>query len=181
MVTLVTVVLSGCGSSAPTPVVSQPVRSPAVGDAGPLGGYGGEAPGNEAPSEAVTGPTFPLTLRRTGGSASFEDTVVLQSDGRVVVDNGAIHGRLCVLETDQRRELLAALSTLRLGGASTSAPSATVPGVSDPIRITVTDVHGRPVELSDPSLGAVSGMVAALVADVTLTSPAQTRCTSATG
>lgn len=176
-----TLAAGACGSSSPAPTASSPARTGLVADGGPLGGYGGEAPGEQAPSQAVTGPTFPLTLRRTGGSAQFQDTIVLQGDGRLSVDSGAFTGRVCVLGGNERRELLAALSTLRLAGTPAAPSSPSEPGLSDPIRISVTDVHARPVELADPSLGAVAGMVAALVSDVTLTSPAMTRCTPATG
>ncbi|HET7399177.1 MAG TPA: hypothetical protein VFJ94_11725 [Intrasporangium sp.] len=173
--------VAGCGSPSSAPAgEAAPRETPAV-DGGPLDGYAGGAPPDDAAPKAATGPTFPLTLRRTGGRAGFDDTIVLEAGGRLTVDGTAIHGRVCALGPTQRRELLAALSTLRLAGTSTPPASPVDRGESEPIRITVTDVDGRPVDLTDPSLGAVSGMVAALVSDVTLTTPAMTRCTPATG
>lgn len=138
------------------------------------------APGLDRPTAQPTGPTFPLTLRRTGGIAGFHDTVVLNANGSLSVDTDTIHGRLCTLDKATRNSLLVALSTLRLGGPQ--APATPVPESSDtssnPITVTVTDVHHRPVDLGDPSLGEIRSKVTALVSDVTLTIPATTRCTT---
>lgn len=123
------------------------------------------------------GPTFPLTLRRTGGIAGFDDTVVVQASGELYVDTRTVHGRVCQLAEPQRLQLLDVLSTLRHGGAEVSAS----PGAeSDVIRVSVTDARRHPYDLSDPSLGSVSGMVAALISDVALTTPATVTCRMAT-
>ena len=43
--------------------------------------------------------------------------------------------------------------------------------VTDPITISVTDHQARRIDLSDPSLGEISGLVGTLVSDVTLSVP----------
>ncbi|MGN6751310.1 MAG: hypothetical protein ACTHJJ_02010 [Intrasporangium sp.] len=153
---------------------------------GPLGvattltetGPGGGTPGADQPIVDATGPTFPLTFRRTGGIAGFHDTVVINANGTLSVDTDTIHGRICNLDKGRRNGLLVALSTLRLGAPAltpTQLPDSTDTS-SNPITITVTDVHHHPVDLDDPSLGEIRSTVTALVADVTLTVPATTRC-----
>lgn len=62
------------------------------------------------------------------------------------------------------------------GSGGAPADGADTDGESSRIRISVADVHDRPVHLDDPSLADVSSMVSLLVADVTLTTPATTRC-----
>jgi hypothetical protein len=133
------------------------------------------------------GPQFPLTVRRTGGVAGFDDRIVLRADGKLLVDTRSVHGRVCTLGGAQLRQIVGALSTLRLGPWRISAtPTDGAPGdqgdpasipASDPILISVTDDRSRAVDLTDPSVGEVAGLVATLVADVTLTAPATTRCT----
>ena len=151
---------------------------------------GGAGTGTSTTADATVGPEygpqFPLVLRRTGGVAGFDDRIVLRSDGKLLVDTLSVHGRVCTLGGAQLRQIVGALSTLRLGPWSISAtptdgaPSdpASVPS-SDPIIISVTDDRSRAVDLADPSVGEVAGLVATLVADVTLTAPATTRCTDA--
>ena len=145
--------------------------------------------GSDAASPSY-GPAFPLTLRRTGGIAGFDDRIVLDLDGRVRVETRSVHGRVCRLGAQQQRQLVTLLATLRLDPpvaepttdlltsdqvvAGPDAPDA----VSDPITITVTDDDARPIDLSDPSLGEISGLVGGLVSDVTLSVPATTRCTT---
>lgn len=141
------------------------------------------APGLEGTGRGRTGPTFPLTLRRTGGIADFHDTVVLTGNGTLSVDTDTIHGRTCQLDKATSNGLLVALSTLRLAGPRPVPTD--VPVSSDassvPITVTVTDVHHRPVQLDDPSLGEIRSRVAALVGDVALSAPARTRCTTPGG
>lgn len=145
--------------------------------------------GADTGSEASYGPQFPLTLRRTGGIAGFDDRVVLDANGRVHVETRSVHGRVCRLDPPLQRQLLSLLEALRLGaGASTgtSVPADRPTPVdaqateSDPITISVTDDRARAVDLSDPSLGEIAGLVATLVGDVTLSVPATTSCTSPT-
>ena len=142
--------------------------------------------GNDALS-APYGPAFPVTLRRTGGMAGFDDHVVLDLDGRVHVETRTVHGRVCTLGPPQLHQLVALLAALRLGprpsddlpsgDASPSEPASASPDpVTDPITISVTDHEARRIDLSDPSLGEVSGLVGTLVSDVTLSVPATTRC-----
>ncbi|GGN07134.1 hypothetical protein GCM10009721_38570 [Terrabacter tumescens] len=141
------------------------------------------------------GPTFPLTLRRTGGIAGFDDRIVLDLDGRLHVETRSVHGRVCTLAPAQQRRLVSLLATLRLDPSTTDLPTSDLPGdqgpvgpdtpdapdaVTDPITITVTDDEARPIDLSGPSLGEVSGLVGVLVGDVTLSVPATTRCTTPT-
>ena len=131
-------------------------------------------------------PEFPLTLRRTGGIAGFDDRVVLEADGRIRVDTRSVHGRVCTLTASQQRQLVTLLATLRLSVA-TDLPTDDLPPLdpdqteSDPITISVTDDLARELALSDPSLGEVAGLVATLVSDVTLSVPATTRCTQKAG
>ena len=181
------VALSGCAAGAPanngtpTPIDSrlptQTFAGGAIGDA----------------TDPIIGPVFPLTLRRTGGVAGYDDTVILQADGTVLVTTRSIHGRECQLSGAQQKHLLSLLSTLRLVDA-TETPTAgglggTVDGsvpegddetTNDAIVIDITDHKLRPLDLSDPSLGEVAGLVGSLVADVTLSTPAATECTTPT-
>ncbi|EWS99727.1 hypothetical protein N865_21100 [Intrasporangium oryzae NRRL B-24470] len=129
-------------------------------------------------------PAFPLTLRRTGGIAGYDDTIVLKADGQLIVDTRTVRGRSCTLGSSPQRRLIAALSALRLDESRAPVGIQTTPSdssgtgdeTSDPIHISVTDKEARPVDLSDPSLGEVASMVGALIADVTLSSPATTAC-----
>ena len=110
------------------------------------------------------GPTFPLTLRRTGGIAGFDDQIVLEANGRVRVETRSVHGRVCTLSAPQQRQLVTLLATLRLGSSTAPPPTdgstALDPDAvpeSDPITISVTDHQARAIDLSDPSLGEISG------------------------
>ena len=179
------VALGGCAAGAPasngtpTPIASrQPART-----------FAGGAIGDS--TEPLIGPVFPLTLRRTGGVAGYDDTVILQADGIVLVDTRTIHGRTCRLSGSQQKHLLSLLSTLRLVDASptpasggTGGSTGSAPGdddaPNDAIVIDITDHKLRPLDLADPSLGEVAGLVGALVADVTLSTPATTQCTTPT-
>lgn len=152
---------------------------------------GSAASGGSGGSDALApsyGPSFPLVLRRTGGIAGFDDRIVLDLDGRMHVETRSVHGRVCTLPAQQQRQLVSLLATLRLDPPATDLSSGDVPTgdlatvapdpVTDPITISVTDDRARPIDLSDPSLGEISGLVAGLVGDVTLTAPATTRCTT---
>jgi hypothetical protein len=131
-------------------------------------------------------PEFPLTLRRTGGIAGFDDRIVLEANGRLRVDTRSVRGRVCTLAAPQQHQLVTLLATLRLGQGTDLAGEA-VPArdpeltESDPITISVTDDKARELDLSDPSLGEISGLVGDLVSDVTLSVPATTRCTHEVG
>jgi len=177
--------LGGCGAASPGDQ-TDPTSSTATSStpAPPRVGGGG----NDALS-APDGPAFPLTLRRTGGMAGFDDHVVLGLDGLVHVETRTVHGRVCTLGAPQLRQLVALLATVRLGTRlSEDLPSGDAPAgesgavsadpVTDPITIAVTDHEARRIDLSDPSLGEVSGLVGTLVNDVTLSVPATTRCTT---
>jgi hypothetical protein len=176
--------MTGCGVDAPadgSAATTVPGSSPMT--PGERFGVGG----GQAGSSGEYGPKFPLTLRRTGGIAGFDDRIVLRADGKVLVDTRSIHGRVCTLSPAQQRQLISALSMLRLGPwPSTSReddftpPDPASPGESDPITISITDNGSRAVDLSDPSLGEVAGLVGSLVSDVTLSTPATTRCTTPT-
>ncbi|WP_330475664.1 hypothetical protein [Terrabacter sp. C0L_2] len=150
--------------------------------------------GSDAASPSY-GPAFPLTLRRTGGIAGFNDRIVLDLDGRLHVETRSVHGRVCTLAPTQQRQLVSLLATLRLDPSAAGLPTSDPAGgqgpvgpdspdapdaVTDPITITVTDDEARPIDLSDPSLGEISGLVGVLVSDVTLSVPATTRCTTPT-
>jgi hypothetical protein len=182
---IATLVVGGCGAAAPA------ARSDASGDgSGPVATTTTSAPqrlvaggGSASPSYS---PQFPLTLRRTGGIAGFDDRVVLEADGRIRVDTLSVHGRVCTLTASQQGQLLTLLATLRLSPAS-DLPTDDVPPLdpdqaeSEPITISVTDDLARDLALGDPSLGEVAGLVGTLVSDVTLSVPALTRCTHEAG
>lgn len=172
--------LGACGTASAT--VSDPTtlgHRPSTAAAAPRGGAG-QVPQEVSPRDS-RGPVFPLTLRRTGGIADYADTVVLEATGRVRVETRQVHGRVCTLAKGQREQLFSLLSTLRGDGAG-DAPSQTVvsgePTEFDVIRISLTDARNQLFDLSDPSLGSVSGMVGGLVSDVALTSPSTVSCTT---
>ncbi len=178
--------LTGCAASTPGGSATQvPVDA--------ADGFAGGAVGDA--TDPLIGPVFPLTLHRTGGIAGYDDRIVLRADGTVLVDTRSIHGRQCRLTTDQQKQMLSLLGTLRLVdrtpsssdgsvGSATGGPTAVDSGTgeerNDAIVIAVTDHKERPVDLSDPSLGEVAGLVGALVSDVTLSSPAVTECRTPT-
>lgn len=174
--------MGGCGADPypedpVTPRATQPTTSPTE-----VFGLGGDDS-----LSASSGPEFPLTLRRTGGIAGFDDRIVLDASGRVRVETRSVHGRICTLDRSQQRRLVSVLATLRLGPASTAQPSddftAVDPGAapeSDPITISVTDDQAREIDLRDPSLGEIASLVGSLVSDVTLSVPATTRCMTPT-
>lgn len=180
--------LTGCGVDVPSTDGDFTTPAHLATSSGAPGGAGTTAPTTAAGTLAPEyGPQFPLTLRRTGGVAGFDDRIVLRSDGKLLVDTLSVHGRVCTLGGAQLRQIVGALSTLRLGPWSFSATTtdeapldpSSLPS-SDPIIISVTDDLSRAVDLTDPSVGEVAGLVATLVADVTLTTPATTRCVDAT-
>lgn len=165
-----------------------------LGDPGVGGVQGGDVGGAGRGSAA---PIFPLTVHRTGGIAGFDDRLTLRADGRVIVNTLSVHDRLCTLSGATRSQMMTALEILKVdplapGGLGVSGQGSDdgVPagggdldgsnGPSDPIVVTVTDHHGRVVDLSDASLGSVSTMVNGLLTDVTLTTPAVTSCTTPT-
>ena len=152
-------------------------------------GDGGVGSGPDAPP----GPKFPMTLRRIGGSAAYNDRVVVRANGSVVVETRLLHGRTCTLAATQRQLLLSALTALRVPpvpppDTSVDAPVPVAPdgqadalddtGESDPISVTASDDLARSFDLDDSSLGWVSDLVSAVVIDVTLTSPASATCTT---
>lgn len=168
--------LGACGTAAPG-TASSP-RPAGAGSTGQDPATPDGTPRLEPLLAPPAGPTFPLTVRRTGGIAGFHDTIVIRANGTIMVDTRDIHGRTCTLAQGDRSSLLAALSTLQLDGPTTPVPDPT--DSSDPITLTVTDGQARPVDIADPSLGEIRSRVSALVADVTLTVPAMTRCTNPT-
>jgi hypothetical protein len=194
--------LGGCGVTAPavgagSPAETQPSAGGSTGvPAG--GGNSGIDTGNDIDRAAgdggvgsgpdQPGPKFPMTLRRTGGIAGFDDRVVVVASGRVIVDTRLVHGRTCTLTKSQRQQLMAALTALRATpvestGLSTDG-SAPIPPTDDPesqpITLSVTDDLARSFDLSDSSLGGVTDLVGAVVTDVTLTTPASASCTTPT-
>lgn len=146
-------------------------------------GDGGVGSGPDEP-----GPKFPMTLRRTGGIAGFDDRVVVEISGKVVVDTRLVHGRTCTLTRVQRQQLMDALTALRATpvdpGNPTSGGTATLPPSDDaesaPITLSVTDDLARSFDLTDSSLGGVADLIGAVVTDVTLTAPASATCTTPT-
>lgn len=188
--------VGGCGSAA------SGYSGPGAGGPGSSSGAGATssaAPSSTPPRSRVGsggsdagaasyGPSFPLVLRRTGGIAGFDDRIVLDLDGRMHVETRSVHGRVCTLPAQQQRQLVSLLATVRLDAPSTTTSPSDVPSgdlatvapdpVTDPITISVTDEQDRPLDLSDPSLGEISALVAGLVSDVTLTTPATSRCTT---
>lgn len=184
LATLALLGIAGCGALRPADPDVMPDRRPTTVDQGqsaPRGALGPRDPG--ATAAAPISPMFPLTLRRTGGIAQFDDTVVLTGDGRVTVRTRTVSGRVCTLPEPLRTELTASLGTVPMTGTLRTAPPATgapdsavEPGPTLPITISVTDARERNVDLSHPSLGRIASIVGAVVADVTLTSPALSTC-----
>lgn len=163
---LAALALAGCGSVTPGPGAS---------------GTQIGAPVTPTVVDGPPSPVFPLTLRRTGGIAGFDDTIVLRADGEVSVQTRTVHGRTCTLAGTQK-QVLTALGTVRLDTqpptTSVDLPESGDTDFPDRISIAVTDEHGRSIDLTDPSLGDVANLVGALVSDVTLSSPAATKCTT---
>ena len=198
--------LGGCGvsvstiGSAPATQTEPSIDGGSTGDAAGGAGSGIDAgndidrvggAGGAGSSPDEPGPTFPMTLRRTGGIADFDDRVVVQADGRVVVETRLVRGRTCTLSATQRQQLISALTALRATPveATDLATDGAVPlppaddaesTESAPITLSVTDDLARSFDLADPSLGWVSDLVGAVVTDVTLTSPASARCSTST-
>lgn len=206
--------LAGCGSTVPIEADPVPTTTPGPASSGATsdgaasadGLSSGPRDGPPTTSGPLPEPTFPVTVRRTGGAGDFDDTVVLLASGTVQVDTRSVHGRTCTLPAAVRSELFTGLRTIilptsgRAGTAGTEEQSGTTAGteapsdgfVGDPgkdspdtsgdaadrILISVIDVHDRRVDLTDPSLGELSGLVDALVQDVTLSSPVHAACTS---
>ena len=176
-------VVGGCG-------VAAPAGGPGDGSVTSGGAATSPAPqrfgaGGDSSVSSSSGPVFPLRLRRTGGIAGYDDRIVLEADGRVRVDTRSVHGRVCTLTVPQQRQLVTLLATLRLGPAvelpgEELAPSDAEPPENDPITISVTDDQALELDLSDPSLGEVAGLVGSLVSDVTLSVPATTTCSTPT-
>ena len=178
-------VVGGCGAAAPAggPGVGSDVGSGTAGGAATRPAQQRFGAGGDSSVSASSGPTFPLRLRRTGGIAGYDDLIVLEADGRVRVDTRSVHGRVCTLTVPQQRQLLTLLATLRLGPAVEPPGEAAPPAgpeltESEPITISVTDDRALELDLSDPSLGEVAGLVGSLVSDVTLSVPATTTCTT---
>ena len=104
--------LGGCGAASPSGSADPTSATPATSSTPVRPRVGGG--GNDALSVPY-GPAFPLTLRRTGGMAGFDDHVVLGLDGRVHVETRTVHGRVCTLGATQLHQLVALLATVRLG------------------------------------------------------------------
>lgn len=197
--------LSGCGSTAdagdlgePSSITSAPPASPAD-PSNPSGGdpsgngqgaAGVPGPKDDRPTSTLpdSGPEFPITLRRTGGAAGFNDVVVLRSDGRLEVTTRTLHGRTCLLTAAQRTEAVALFSILPTAGQASPSdtpssgdglPSDDAP--TDPIVVTATDVNHRVLDLSSPSDARAAALAGDLVADATLTAPVRTACQTPTG
>jgi hypothetical protein len=171
---LAAVSLSGCGAPS---LATATVPTPA-------GGFTSAAPADTSteaatldPTTGLMGPTFPLTVRRTGGIADFHDTIMLRANGTLTVDSDEFAGRTCTLDGADRTSLVGALSTLQ-----PTAPGADTPQSSDtnsnPIPLTISDARDRPFDISDPSLGEIRSSLSALVSDVTLLEPTSTKCTT---
>jgi hypothetical protein len=210
-VAITALLLGGCDVTASADGVGATAGAQSIGDGSPEDAAGGTGdtggPGGSTGIDAGTdvdradggggvgsgpdepGPKFPVTLRRTGGIAGFDDSVVVQSDGRVVVDTRLVHGRTCTLDKTEHQQLIAALTALRAApvdpAGSSGQGTATAPPADDaesePITLAVTDDLSRAFDLSDSSLGGVSDLIGAVVTDVTLTAPANATCTAPTG
>ena len=134
--------LGGCGAALPGDQ-TDPTSSTATSSTPAPPRVGG---GGKDALSAAYGPAFPLTLRRTGGMAGFDDHVVLDLDGRVHVETRTVHGRVCTLGAPQLRQLVALLATLRLGPRpSEDLPSGDAPagetGAVSPDPVTRPDHH----------------------------------------
>jgi hypothetical protein len=177
-------VIGGCGAD-PYPDDTTVTPRASASPTSPMQAFGVGGDDSLTPS---FGPEFPLTLRRTGGIAGFDDRIVLEANGKLVVETRSVHGRVCTLSGSQQRQLVSVLAGLRLGPMTPDdLPADDFTGVdpgqapeSDPITISVTDDQARLIDLRDPSLGEIASLVSSLVSDVTLSAPATTRCATRT-
>lgn len=154
---------------------------------GATGGTAGSP--NRSGLQQLTGDrrvVFPLTVVRTGGIAGFDDHLVLEANGRVLVDSLSARGRVCSLTSPQQR-LLTLLAISPLSDVSTrSAPSSSVGGSqpaddgeqSHPLVITVVDGQSRPIDLDHSSSAEAHDLLDALLGDVTLSNPTSTQCST---
>lgn len=173
--TVAALALSACGTATAGPAAPPTASRVQTTSTAAPGSAPTSAPPDAQPGDS-RGPVFPITLRRTGGIADFDDTVVLEASGRVLVETRTVHGRVCVLTEQRRDPLYGVLGTLRHGEDERPGDSSTSADGNDVIRIRLTDAHGHPFDLTDPSLGSVSDLVGTLVSDVTLSSPATVAC-----
>lgn len=164
-------ILGGCS------VASTGAAGAPAGASAPLGFAGNEQP----PGAARI--VFPLSVVRTGGIAAFDDHLVLEADGRVHVDSRSVRGRVCSLDSAQRR-LLALLAVSPLSEVTTRSATAAPRGgrqsaddeQSAPLVITVSDERSRTLDLDGASSAEVHALLNGLLGDVTLSTPTSTRC-----
>ncbi len=214
---MVSLLLGGCGVAGASEPGASAAGAPLGGDAAtsaPAARSGIDVGNDVDPADTAAavdedqpGPTFPMTLRRTGGIADFADRVVVSSDGTVTVDTRAMTGRTCTLAVPcahpaARRADRAAGHSPAPTDAATDVPSDGSTGVADgdavragdapdvagssdpgedaPITLSVTDDLARTFDLTDTSLAGVTDLLGSVVTNVTLTLPAGARCTTPT-
>lgn len=115
----------------------------------------GVTPTEVTPSPA--GGPFPITVRRSGGVAGFNDTVVVQRDGGAEVRTKA-GSSTCTVDADT----LAALADLAVQATASSGPSASHP---DALTVTVSTAEGTAV-LAEGNLPGTAPAVGKLLEDV---------------
>lgn len=151
------------------------------GDGGPSSPSDGRAAGTSGAS-STPGPTstgtsdgaLPVTIRRTGGIAGFNDAVVIDAGGTTTVTSKRGEAGRCTLTADTLTRLLGAVSSLPKVTSSTSGPR-----IADEMFTTVeTPSTAGPVRLSDAA-GPDLAVIREILADVVGADPAYLLCPKA--
>lgn len=153
------------------------------GDGGPSSPRDGQAAGTSSAS-STPGPTstgtspsdgvLPMTIRRTGGIAGFNDAVVIDTGGTTTVTSRRGEAGRCTLTPDTLTRLLDAVSSLPKVTSSTSGPR-----IADEMFTTIeTPSTAGPVPLSDAA-GPDLAVIREILADVVGADPAYLFCPKA--
>ena len=149
-----------------------------AGSGAPGGAMGSpsSSPSSSTPSPRTPAAAFPLTVTRTGGIAGFHDTVVLQSDGRLVV-NSRGHTSSCRLKPEVLKDILRAVGGVPWGRLT---PADSTPKHPDDMVLLVrSDGRRAPARLDDPLLGGLQQQLSDLVVDSSGANPAHELCVPA--
>jgi hypothetical protein len=145
-------------------------------------GCGGSAtgpPGQSRPPTASQPPAqsqpavFPLTVRRTGGIAGFQDVLVVTGDGLVSVTRRAQKAHPCQLSPVALDRLRKAASLVPW---SRITPASRQPSFPDEMVTTVESPAGGPVRVEDPLAGQAGEIFLDLLNDAS-GGPASRTCT----
>jgi hypothetical protein len=158
--------LAACGSGSGGPGGS--------GGAGEASGTpSGSSSSTSTPSSPNPAAAFPITVTRKGGIAGFNDTLVLQADGRLLVSS---RGResTCQVKPEILKEIL-----LAVGGVPWSrlTPSRGEARYADDMVLLVRSGASRgPARLDDPGLAPLEQPLSLLVVDTSGPTPAHELC-----